>query len=91
MGDVTVNLTSEFANDPDASVEDGETFLTVAKDKSTGIYQLYQPDRENFEFVGLSEDHIESLNSNRVEEDGRFKVWGEKERWDDTPSPIYNI
>jgi len=91
MTQVTVNLVSDFANDPDASVDDGETFLTVAKDKSTGTYMLYQPDRSNYEFVALGGDLVDSLDSDQVEENSRFKVWGEKEAWEKTPSPVFNI
>ena len=91
MTQVSVNLVSELANDPDASVDDGESFLTVAKDKSTGTYHLYQPNRSDYEFVALGENLVDSLDSDRVEENSRFKIWGNKESWDKTPSSVFNF
>jgi len=91
MSQVAVHITDELANKTNPSVSDGEQFLTAAKDKSTGIYQFYQPDREDYEFVGVSGEYIESIDSQNKTENSRFVVWGDKTAWDDTPSPIFNI
>ena len=87
----TVNLKSKYANNPDFSVDDGEEFLTIALDKTTGMLMLFDPDRDRQGFIPLAEDQVENISSNRVNENGLFKVWGEKEAWDQTPSPIFNI
>lgn len=91
VGDrVTVYLSERVANDDEFGVDDGEEFLTAGKFKTTGGIFLYKPDREP-EFVVLFEDQVEKLDSDRVKENSVFKVWGEKEAWDNTPSPPFNI
>lgn len=87
----TVHLKAQYANDPDFSVNDGEEFLTIALDKTTGMLMLFDPDRDGRGFVALAEDQVEDISSNRVNENELFKVWGEKEEWDKTPSPSFNV
>lgn len=87
---MTVHLSDSLVNDDDFGVDDGEEFLTVGKFKTTGGLFLYNPDREP-EFVVLFEDQVKNLDSDRVEENAVLKVWGQKEAWDNTPSPPFNI
>lgn len=87
----TIHLKTQFANKPDFSVDNGEDFKTIAKDKTTGILLLFDPDRDDQAFVGLAGDQVEDISSSRMSENRLFKVWGEKEAWEGTPSPIYNI
>jgi hypothetical protein len=77
-------VTVHIKDDADvSSVEDGETFTTVLE---WGTQLLcYEPDREAAEFVGLSTDQVE-LDSDREERLGHdAAVYGEKEKWSETP------
>jgi hypothetical protein len=87
----TVHLKSQYANKPNFSIEDGEEFRTIALDKTTGILMLFEPDRHEQSFVGLAEDQVETISSDRIDENEFFKVWGQKEAWRETPSPAFDI
>lgn len=87
----TVHLNDPYTEEDDFSINNGEEFLTVAKDKNTGMYMLFQPDREQYEFVSLAEKHIQEIESDQVEENHNFKVWGEKDAWGNTPSPVFDF
>lgn len=77
---VTVNIRSGADVD---TVDDGEEFLTVLE-WGTQL-MCYQPDRDEYEFVGLSTDQVE-LQADEEERLGHdAAVYGDKSAWEETP------
>jgi|APHM01.1.fsa_nt_gi hypothetical protein len=91
MPQVTVNLAPRASKDSDTPVDDGESFVTVAKDKQSGMYHLYNPDRDRKEQVILPDKRIQSLDSSTVKENHEFKIWGDKQAWSKTPSRAFDF
>ena len=87
---VQINLNTEGKSEVD-SIEDGEEFTTVAHTEFDGLFRCYEPGREDYEFVALSEDYVETIESSqskRIAPD--IVVYGDHSAWGDTPSSFYS-
>jgi len=77
-------VTVYIGDDEDvSSVEGGEEFTTVLEWRTQLL--CYEPDRDEYEFVSLSTDQVE-LDADREEKLGQDSaVYGETEKWNETP------